>query len=138
MAKLWKVESLQSFLASGKSFWNLIQNALQTDSDKSKGYIKEATYGLVYGMSKKNLVARLNEQLGSGMGEKFLEINLIKDILEARTHAMSYYMATGSITDAYGKSFKVRVYFLFSHHEQVSHNQIPKQPSDSISTYVRV
>ena len=90
MAKLWKIPSLQNFLASGKSFWNLIQNALETDSVKAKGYIKEATYGLVYGMSKKNLVARLNEQLGSGMGEKFLEIDLIKDILEARTHAMSY------------------------------------------------
>ena len=107
VAKLWKIPSLQNFLASGKSFWNLIQNALETDSVKAKGYIKEATYGLVYGMSKKNLVARLNEQLGQGMGEKFLEINLIKDILEARTHAMSYYMATGSIVDAYGKSFKV-------------------------------
>ena len=107
VAKLWKVESLQSFLASGKSFWNLIQNALETDSVKAKGYIKEATYGLVYGMSKKNLVARLNEQLGSGMGEKFLEINLIKDILEARTEAMSFYMNTGSIVDAYGKTFKV-------------------------------
>lgn len=107
VAKLWKIPSLQNFLASGKSFWNLIQTLLETDSDKSKGYIKEATYGLVYGMSKKNLIARLNDQLGQGMGEKFLEINLIKDILEARTHAMSYYMATGSITDAYGKTFKV-------------------------------
>ena len=65
-------------------------------------------------MSKKNLVARLNEQLGSGMGEKFLEINLIKDILEARTHAMSYYMATGSIVDAYGKSFKVTKDYILS------------------------
>ena len=107
VAKLWKIPSLQNFLASGKSFWNHIQNALETDSDKSKGYIKEATYGLVYGMSKKNLVARLNEQLGSGMGEKFLQIDLIKDILSARTEAMSFYMNTGSITDAYGKSFKV-------------------------------
>lgn len=107
VAKLWKIPSLQNFLASGKSFWNLIQDALQTDSDKSKGYIKEATYGLVYGMSKKNLIARLNEQLGSGMGEKFLQIDLIKDILSARTEAMSFYMNTGSIVDAYGKSFKV-------------------------------
>ena len=107
VAKLWKIPSLQNFLASGKSFWNLIQTFLETDSDKSKGYIKEATYGLVYGMSKKNLIARLNEQLGSGMGEKFLEIDLIKDILSARTEAMSFYMNTGSIVDAYGKSFKV-------------------------------
>ena len=107
VAKLWKIPSLQNFLASGKSFWNLIQNALETDSVKAKGYIKEATYGLVYGMSKKNLIARLNEQLGQGMGEKFLQIDLIKDILSARTEAMSFYMNTGSIVDAYGKSFKV-------------------------------
>ena len=107
VGKLWKIESLQSFLSKGNSFWKYIQNALQVEGEDSKKYIKEATYGLVYGMSKKNLEERLDSQLGMGMGKKFLNISLIKDILSARKEVINYHMNIGEIEDCFGTKFAV-------------------------------
>jgi len=107
VAKLWNIDSLKEFLSLGKSFWSYIQNALQVEGEDSKKYIKEATYGLVYGMSKKNLEERLDSQLGMGMGKKFLNISLIKDILSARKEVINYHMNTGEIEDCFGTKFAV-------------------------------
>lgn len=107
VAKLWNIDSLKEFLSLGKSFWFYIQNALQVEGEDSKKYIKEATYGLVYGMSKKNLEERLDSQLGMGMGKKFLNISLIKDILSARKEVINYHMNTGEIEDCFGTKFAV-------------------------------
>jgi len=107
VAKLWNIDSLKEFLSLGKSFWSYIQNALQVEGEDSKKYIKEATYGLVYGMSKKNLEERLDSQLGMGMGKKFLNISLIKDILSARKEVINYHMNIGEIEDCFGTKFAV-------------------------------
>ena len=107
VAKLWSIGSLKEFLSLGKSFWQHIQNALQVEGEESKKYIKEATYGLVYGMSKKNLEERLDNQLGVGMGKKFLAISLIKDILSARKEVINYHINIGEIEDCFGNKFAV-------------------------------
>lgn len=118
VAKLWNIDSLKEFLSLGKSFWQHIIEQLklaqdhsptssENDPEQVKKYIKEATYGLVYGMSKKNLEERLDSQLGMGMGKKFLNISLIKDILSARKEVINYHMNTGEIEDCFGTKFAV-------------------------------
>ena len=118
VANLWSVESLENFLATGKSFWSYIIEQLklaqdhsptssENDPEQVKKYIKEATYGLVYGMSRDNIINHLDTYFGEGKGNIFVNDKIIKDILSARKAAYSYYITVGSIEDAYGRSHKV-------------------------------
>lgn len=105
---LWGVDSLNQFLASGKSFWDEILPFMGL-TKASKGTVKNFLYGLIYGMSKKNLTDGIDSSFPGVVraGERFLSHPIVKDLLNARTAVYKQAKALGCINDAFGKAHKV-------------------------------
>jgi hypothetical protein len=109
-AWMWNVKPMMDFLKTGRSFWNHLYEYLEIPSDKTsevKPILKEATYGLCYGMPEKNIRSYLTKEFNRlGIQEKsseFVTEPLLHAMLEAREAAIGRITQQGGDKTCYGK-----------------------------------
>ena len=118
VAAQWGAKEMHKYLSSSKnSFWKMILEYLKVPySDDNKWLIKKHVYGLVYGASKRNLIAGNDEIPGLNpsfskwndkAGEMFFNHPLIKDLYEAREEYYQICLNQGFVMDVYGAIHQV-------------------------------
>jgi len=119
-ARYWKIQPLTDFLekalSSNTSYWDEILTHLKL-SPAGKGAIKRATYAMLFGRTRKNLVSKLKEELqrdetltaeqAGDAAKVFLKYPLVRAILQARAQKMNEVISQGGLEDAFGKFIQV-------------------------------
>jgi hypothetical protein len=124
VAVIWDIPEVQEFLKNGGKIWKELFNHYGLDAeaikkadddlynDIKRTVFKESLYGLIYGMSIKNLRARLEDNLTrcciSGGAKHFLKHPIIKTLLIARNKKMRELNKGGSVTTIFGKELSVQ------------------------------
>ena len=84
---IWNVPSIKKFLEQKNSVWDLFFDTFDCEVlnyDDSKKFFKESLYSIIFGKEADKLALMYDEVFGLGAGQKFLDMWLIKDLLEAR------------------------------------------------------
>lgn len=105
VAALFKIESVQAFLRTGKSFWTEILEWLGLPK-KAKKAIKKALYSLIYGMARHSVMhflrKDLREQSIYRVEKTFLDHPLVQAVANAIEQAKRDIEAKGEMMTAYG------------------------------------
>ncbi len=108
ISKIWNIPELAAFLESGRSYWKELATYLGLVlTDSVKDTLKRATYALVFGMSKRNLIDLVATELGESVGEAYIHYPLVSTILKARTRYMEKVLEIGYIVDPFFKVHQV-------------------------------
>ncbi len=122
-AKMWEIEEIQEFLKSGESIWISLINYYGFDAldmkhnetaryDLIKEDLKDALYSLMYGMTRKNLIADLTEDLErfgiEDGGKTYMTHPLIKILYEARELRMKELNDCDTAETIFGKIIHIR------------------------------
>ncbi len=114
-AARWNIKSIVSFLEGGENFWNYLFsffNLPEIVKPAAKEIFKKALYSICYGMEECHLPWCINDcARGAGLGpiiaSRFLEIPLIRELLEARSLELEKVAEAGGAADCYGKWIEV-------------------------------
>ncbi len=113
VAKLWRIPTLQDFLAGSSSVWARLALDLELDHNHYKPFLKELVYSAIFGMRKQDLLEKCEygttaqSGLGAVKSKAFINHTLIRDLLEARRVAFKDVKQAGRLMDAYGRSLKL-------------------------------
>jgi hypothetical protein len=119
-ARLWGVDSLQDFLSSGESIWDVLIDHMEGALQKQA--IKEILYALTYGAGvywtaygkQKPRLLKIFEQWGLSAKEakkarkKFLKQPLVSDIYETRKEKVKKIKKIGEIEDCFGVKMRLK------------------------------
>lgn len=105
LATDWDIPSLRVFLRRGDSLWDYLFTRLGLPKeDQVKAALKEAVYATAFGMEEIHVARRLSRAVGiRGLGRRFCEAPLVRDILDARTRVMAETNEAGGRHNVYGK-----------------------------------
>ena len=84
---IWNMPNIKTFLKEKKSVWKLFFNTFDCEGlnyDDTKKFFKESLYSIIFGKEANKLAKMYDDIFGLGAGQKFLDIWLIKELLEAR------------------------------------------------------
>nr|WP_322719464.1 hypothetical protein [Nostoc sp. ChiQUE02]MDZ8232487.1 hypothetical protein [Nostoc sp. ChiQUE02] len=121
VGKIWEIPEVQAFLQSGKKIWLELINHFgidaadlkQTDEAKYediKSVLKDSLYSLIFGMTKNNLIAFLDEGLlpfGKDAGKKFLAHPLMAALFKAREAKLAELNEADTASTIFGKIIEV-------------------------------
>ena len=109
VSKLWSIPSLHQFLGNPKnSVWQELCQDLGVDGE-AKPLLKQAVYGITFGMRAHNVKWRVAKGSSSlpGLGDEvaaaFMTHRLIAPLLEARNERKVCIREEGGVTDAFGR-----------------------------------
>jgi hypothetical protein len=114
-AKLWNISSIQSLLEKDVNLWKYISSALGYDNEIDfivlKPIIKQVLYATMFGMSRDNLITGTRKFDGLTRllepfrvePHTFLDIDIMKDVFDARHEAYSRIYRDKGTTDIYGR-----------------------------------
>lgn len=106
----WQIPTLQDFLdkslSGGQSLWTYLLTNLNIEEPRHgllKPALKDALYATVFGSTERNVCWHLtHNSREEGLGRRFLDIPIMRDILVARERRMSEIIDKGGATNIYG------------------------------------
>jgi hypothetical protein len=96
--------------ATPSGFWVDMANTMQVCPLKAKPGIKRATYSLIYGSSKENILTKLQEYVTRGEAERFWNHPVISTLLSARSTRLKSLNLTGQAKDAFGNLMDLKTW----------------------------
>lgn len=101
-ANLWKIDSINSFLASGGSIWDALLCHM-ADYKATKEDLKPSCYTIINGGSKDTVHQMLTSKLGINAANHFFTHPFIKDVYKASRKAIKQVRSDNGITDVFGE-----------------------------------
>ena len=103
---MWGIPSIQEFLIEtmhgGPSVWELLADEFNTaNKHVTKKFFKETLYSVIFGRLESKLKNVVEEELGEGYGQRFLDFWLIKDLLDARRKQMQLILNAAESNNGY-------------------------------------
>jgi hypothetical protein len=114
-AWLWRIKPLMQFLSEKQNIWNYLFSFFDLPEQTrpaAKKIFKKALYSICFGMKQCRLNWCINEcadwtELGHIIASRFIEIPLIRDLLDARSLELANVARAGGGQNCYGKWIKV-------------------------------
>lgn len=111
VSNLWGVTDVHAYInATPSGFWVDVANTMQVCAVKAKPGIKRATYSLIYGSSRENILTKLEEYVARGEAERFWNHPVIRTLLSARSTRLKSLNLTGRIYDAFGNLMDLKTW----------------------------
>ena len=110
LATDWDIPTLRDFLRHGDSLWSYLYIQLGlAKMDEVKAALKEAVYATAFGMEEIHVARRLSRALRiRGLGKRFCEVPLIRNILDARNRVMKETEQAEGRFNIYGRWLSAR------------------------------
>jgi hypothetical protein len=110
-ARLWNVPEIQAFLATGTCFWEFLFNQMEVAHPlrkTAKNSIKKGVYSICFGMEECHLKGTtaydlVKNSMPKELAGRFLEVPIIKILLNARERALHAVEQKGGELTPYGK-----------------------------------
>ena len=84
---IWNVPNIKTFLKEKNNIWELFFNTFDCEGlnyDDTKKFFKESLYSIIFGKEADKLAKMYDDVFGLSAGQKFLDMWLIKELLQAR------------------------------------------------------
>lgn len=110
-ATLWDIQAAKEFLASGRSVWPMLCGAVGVPlTSENKKVMKRVFYGLFFGMKSPRMRKILHDAFGKGADTRFVQVPLVKAILEARSQKSEEIRSARAVTDCFGRELSTSTY----------------------------
>jgi hypothetical protein len=101
VARQWGIDPLYYFLKGDRSIWGELANHVQLPVSEYKPMFKRTVYATIFGMSKGNLHADLENKIGKQAADLFFKHPLILALLKARQQSRKWVWQEGYALDAW-------------------------------------
>lgn len=102
----WKIEPVQDFLSTGRSFWSYLAEWVGVElTQTNKGMLKRATYAILYGASSRGNRNKIREALwyfGKAKYKRFMASPLVQALYKAAKSQLKEIDKNGGAKDYFG------------------------------------